>query len=66
MAGIRGWSELRGYSSSEWKADIGFLVREFEIQQEKEKSVSSNGVNESSTKHQLTNWIFGRRHLPRH
>jgi hypothetical protein len=71
MAGIRNSSELRGYASSEWKADVGFLAREFEIQRENEiskRSAQPGGLNETSTKPriQFVSWIFGRHNAPRH
>jgi hypothetical protein len=71
MAGTRGWSELRGYCSSEWKADVGYLEREFEIQREIERSKSSHeaiGLNDISTGSKTKNLsrIFGKRQSPRH
>jgi hypothetical protein len=67
MAGIRN-SELRGYCSSEWKADVGYLVREFEIQQEIDRSKILNGSNGTSagTKNHFINWPFKKRQTPRH
>jgi hypothetical protein len=67
MAGIRN-SELRGYCSSEWKADVGYLVREFEIQKEIERSkvLFGSNVTSAETKNQFVHWLFGKRHTPRH
>jgi hypothetical protein len=70
MAGIRLSKELREYTESEWRADVGYLVKEFEIQKEldKAKGMARSDINNKgpsvSGNHHLA-WIFGKRHSPR-
>ena len=70
MAGIRLSNELRGYSASEWKADVGYLVKEFEIQKELERSerTAQSDIDRnipSVSRNDYFAWIFGKRHSPR-
>jgi hypothetical protein len=66
MAGIARSSELRQYAASEWKADVGYLVKEFEMQKENGKS---KGMNEKGSvpgslnlfRNQFIDWVLGRR-----
>jgi len=70
MTGIGRSNELRAYSASEWKADVGYLVREFEIQEEIERSKRTDqtkqyGKTSAGTKNHFLGWIFGKRNAPR-
>lgn len=66
MAGIARSSGLRQYAASEWKADVGYLVREFELQKDIERSKGvdrKNPVPGSSglSRNQFVDWVLGRR-----
>jgi hypothetical protein len=70
MAGIGQSNELSKYLASEWKADVGYLVREFEIQKELEKSKKQVQFNNDRNKPTSIGnghfgWLFGKRHSPR-
>lgn len=70
MAGIRNSNELRGIAASEWKADVGYLVKEFEIQKEKERVEKKNASKFAHRRPpqyrvELLDWIFGKRNTPR-
>jgi hypothetical protein len=66
MAGMARSSELRQYAASEWKADVGYLVKEFERQKEIERSMETNqkvsGSGSSDLfRDQFLDWVLGRR-----
>ena len=70
MAGIRNSNELRGFVASEWKADVGYLVREFEIQNEKDRIEKTRALDAGQrrppqSRVELLAWIFGKRNTPR-
>jgi hypothetical protein len=66
MAGIARSSELRQYTVSEWKAGVGYLVKEFEVQKEIQRSKRMGQTDfipgaSDAFRDQFINWIFGRR-----
>jgi hypothetical protein len=70
MTNIGRSNELKAYCASEWNAGVGYLAREFEVQQEIERSNSMNrpggtGKISNGSKNHFLGWIFGRRNSPR-
>ena len=69
MAGIRLSNELKGYSASEWKADVGYLVKEFEIQKEVDRSKRTTwpdtDIFPAVPRNDHIPWFFRKRHSPR-
>jgi hypothetical protein len=66
MAGIARSSELRQYAASEWKADVGYLVKEFEMQKDVERSKGMNHTDSATGpsglfRNQFIDWLMGRR-----
>jgi hypothetical protein len=66
MAGIARSSELRQYAASEWKAGVGYLVKEFETQKEIERSKGMDQMHSDTRssnlfRDQFIDWVFGRR-----
>jgi hypothetical protein len=66
MAGIVHSTELKQYTASEWRVGVGYLVKEFEDQQEIERSkrmsqMDSDPGRSNAFKNQFIDWIFGKR-----
>jgi hypothetical protein len=67
MTGIGSSNELRAYTRSEWKGDVGYLVKEFEKRNEAEKAkkkadAEANPKTSVIFRFQLVDWILGKRH----